>query len=50
VTFWSKPMGLDGPVSSVTEYIQLESSQSGETAVPSSLIAQHYSRLQEARG
>ncbi|CEO58610.1 Putative C6 zinc finger domain-containing protein [Penicillium brasilianum] len=49
VTFWSKPMGHDGPVSSVTEHIQSESSYPGETAVPLNLIAQHYSHLQGPR-
>jgi hypothetical protein len=49
VTFWSKPIGLDGSISSATEYMKLESSQPGETAVPSSLIAQHYSHLQGPR-
>ncbi|OKO94386.1 hypothetical protein PENSUB_11653 [Penicillium subrubescens] len=45
VTFWSKPMGLDGPLSSLTEYMLLEASQPGETAVPSSFIDKHHPRL-----
>lgn len=45
VTFWSKPMGLHGPLSSVTEYMHLDASQPGETAVPSSLIDKHHPRL-----
>lgn len=45
VTFWRKPMGLNGPSASVTEFMKLEASQSGETAVPSSLIDKHHPRL-----
>ncbi|KAJ5675793.1 hypothetical protein N7462_008690 [Penicillium macrosclerotiorum] len=58
VSFWSKPLGLDGPSSSLTEYMQLGSSQAGEsgvpasliTAAPSSLITQYYSYLRQLKG
>lgn len=49
VTFWSKPMGHDGPFVSVTEHLETESSHPGETAVPLNLIAQHYLHLQGPR-
>lgn len=45
VTFWTKPLGLDGPPSSTTEHMQLEPSYPGETAIPSSLITQFSSHL-----
>lgn len=53
VSFWSKPQGLDGPSSCVTEYMQLGDSQLDDTSIPrslipatpSSLITQYYRHL-----
>lgn len=45
VTFCSRPLGLGGQSSSVTEHMRLESSHPGETAIPSNLLRQHPSHL-----
>lgn len=45
VTFWSRPLGLGKPASSVTKHMRLESSHPSETAIPSNLLRQHPSHL-----
>lgn len=44
VTFFSRPQGIDGPVSSVTELMRLESSQPVDAAVPTNMFGRRLER------
>jgi hypothetical protein len=44
VTFFSRPQGIGGPLSSVTEEMRLESSQAVEAAVPTNMFGRRMER------
>ena len=44
VTFFSRPHGVGGPLSSVTEEMRLESSQGVEAAVPTNMFGRRLER------
>jgi hypothetical protein len=49
VTFFSRPQGIGGPLSSVTERMRLESSQAVQAAVPTNMFGRRLERRVEGQ-